>query len=368
MFIDLHGHVNKMGTFLYGNAIKGLPQIENVLFAKLLSLNSINFDFGDCNFTESNMVAKDRIDGLSREGSSRVAMYKETSLPNCYTIETSFQGSRKMNLLAPKFNKVKKAIESEQPLTNPYSKLYDGKPAIYTPEIYEDMGRVIQYIVLIHKQAICNSLLDYYDENPVSRIPNSSYKTIEGVKGDIAQHLNIHITIPYRTKRPTLYGPTATSEGKKKQTAPKTTKESEVTLKKIKELKKEYSSSPSKKKPVVREKSADAAGEPQKALNRGTALLRSQKMVEREDKKKEELCKRKEHKLNNAFFPPIEKTPEVIKKPKQGLRQIKVKIGVKAADVKKAGKVAKSVKRVEGAKGGVKKLKHKSQHSFCTSL
>ena len=168
MFIDLHGHVNKMGTFLYGNAIRGLPQIENVLFAKLMSLNSLNFDFADCNFTEANMVVKDRIDGLSREGASRVAMYKATSLPNCYTIETSFQGSKKLNTLASKFNKLKKAIEPEQPITNPYSKLYEGKPAIYVPEIYEDIGR-----------AICNSLLDYYDENPLSRITNSSYKTIE---------------------------------------------------------------------------------------------------------------------------------------------------------------------------------------------
>ena len=142
LFIDLHGHVNKMGTFLYGNAIKGPQQIDNMLFAKLISLNSLNFDFADCNFTESNMMVKDRIDGLSREGSSRVAVYKETLIPNCYTIEASFQGSKKVNFLAPKLNKVKKGIESEVPLTNPHSKFYDGKPAVYTPEIYEDMGRV----------------------------------------------------------------------------------------------------------------------------------------------------------------------------------------------------------------------------------
>ena len=143
-YIDLHGHVNKMGTFLYGNAIKGPPQLENVLFAKLLSLNSLNFDMADCNFTESNMCVKDRLDGLSREGSSRVAIYKETNLPNCYTIETSFQGSKKLNTLASKLNKAKKIVEPELPITNPYSKIYEGKPAIYTQEIYEDVGRVIK--------------------------------------------------------------------------------------------------------------------------------------------------------------------------------------------------------------------------------
>ena len=88
------------------------------------------------------MVVKDRIDGLSREGCGRVAIYKATSLTNCYTIETSFQGSTKLNFLAPKFNEIKKAIEPENPFTNPHSKVYEGKPSIYTPEIYEDMGRV----------------------------------------------------------------------------------------------------------------------------------------------------------------------------------------------------------------------------------
>jgi len=141
MFIDLHGHVNKMGTFLYGNALKDNSQVDNVLFAKLLSLNSLNFDFADCNFTQGNMVVKDW-DGLSREGCSRVAIYKETCLPNCYTIETSFQGSKRINYLPPKFNKLKKMIEPESGLTNAHSKIYGASSAIYTPEIYEDMGRV----------------------------------------------------------------------------------------------------------------------------------------------------------------------------------------------------------------------------------
>eukprot|EP00826_Nyctotherus_ovalis_P049366 TRINITY_DN595_c0_g6_i1.p2 TRINITY_DN595_c0_g6~~TRINITY_DN595_c0_g6_i1.p2 ORF type:complete len:158 (+),score=53.05 TRINITY_DN595_c0_g6_i1:1171-1644(+) len=142
MFIDLHGHVNRMGTFLYGNALKEGAQIENMLFAKLLSLNSLNFDFGDCSFAEENMVARDWNDGLSRDGSSRVAIYKETLLPNCYTIEAGFHGSKRLNNLPPKYNKIKKSIEPEHILTNPHSKLYAGKPAVYTIEMYEDMGRV----------------------------------------------------------------------------------------------------------------------------------------------------------------------------------------------------------------------------------
>lgn len=142
MYIDLHGHVNKFGTFLYGNSIKGISQVENVLFAKLLSINSLNFEFDQCNFKEANMVIKDRIDGLSREGSSRVAMFKETNIPNCYTIETSFHGSRKVHTLPLRFNRAKNSDEAEDPITDLQSEIYQGKPGIYTPEIYEDMGRV----------------------------------------------------------------------------------------------------------------------------------------------------------------------------------------------------------------------------------
>lgn len=88
------------------------------------------------------MVARDRVDGLSREGSSRVAIFKETNLPNCYTIEASFQGSKKLNVLASKYNKSKNCIEPEQPLTDLHSKYYEGKMVVYTPEVYEDIGRV----------------------------------------------------------------------------------------------------------------------------------------------------------------------------------------------------------------------------------
>lgn len=143
MFIDLHGHVNRIGTFLYGNQIRGLQQVENVLFAKLLSLNSLNFDFDDCSFKESNMTAKDSFDGLSREGSSRVAVHRATQLSACYTVEASFHGSRKLCSLPAKFNSLRNAVEAEDVFTNVQSKLYDGKPAVYTPLLYEDMGRVL---------------------------------------------------------------------------------------------------------------------------------------------------------------------------------------------------------------------------------
>ncbi len=225
-------------------------------------------------------------------------------------------------------------------------------------------------------------MLDFYDENPVSRIPNTNYKSLEGIKSDIAQHLNLHITIPYKTKRPTLYCPTATSESKKKvpsaTAAKSSSKESDTTLKKIKETKKESSSyaataaagsrtaptpaANNKRKSAAppREKSADAAGEPQhRALTRGNALLKSQKL---EPKKEELVVRRKEHKLNNAFLPPIEKIPEPpTKKLKQNVRHIKVKIGAVKAGEKKLGKsAAKASKKTTDP---VKKAKPKRSNT-----
>jgi len=49
-----------------------------MLFPKLVSLNCLNFDFIECSFSEGMMNVKDKGDGLSREGSGRVGVYKAT--------------------------------------------------------------------------------------------------------------------------------------------------------------------------------------------------------------------------------------------------------------------------------------------------
>ena len=77
LYVDLHGHASKRGCFIYGNYFESEEtQAENMLFPKLISLNTGHFDFTGCNFTERNMYLKDRKEGLSKEGAGRVAMYK----------------------------------------------------------------------------------------------------------------------------------------------------------------------------------------------------------------------------------------------------------------------------------------------------
>ncbi len=101
-YFDLHAHASKKGCFLFGNSLDYANQIENCLLTKLISMNSEHFDYENCVFSERNMYAKDKSDGLSKEGSGRVALYKSTNLTHCYTVECNYNAGRKSNLLGEK--------------------------------------------------------------------------------------------------------------------------------------------------------------------------------------------------------------------------------------------------------------------------
>ena len=60
------------------------------MFPRLLSLNNPIFEYDACNFTEKNMYSKDKGDGLSKEGAGRVALYKQSKISLCYTIECNY--------------------------------------------------------------------------------------------------------------------------------------------------------------------------------------------------------------------------------------------------------------------------------------
>ena len=79
LYVDIHGHASKRGIFMYGNHFSDMEtKIASMLLPKLMSINSANFDFPACNFTERNMFLKDRHTGAGREGSGRVSAYKAT--------------------------------------------------------------------------------------------------------------------------------------------------------------------------------------------------------------------------------------------------------------------------------------------------
>ena len=70
-----------------------------MLFPKLLSMNSKNFEYEGSNFTEKNMYCKDRADSISKEGAARVALFKITKNPYCWTLECNYNMGRYENQL-----------------------------------------------------------------------------------------------------------------------------------------------------------------------------------------------------------------------------------------------------------------------------
>eukprot|EP00919_Chromeraceae_sp_WS-2016_P011489 GHVR01026823.1.p1 GENE.GHVR01026823.1~~GHVR01026823.1.p1 ORF type:complete len:229 (+),score=5.91 GHVR01026823.1:1183-1869(+) len=103
--LDLHAHVNKQGAFIYGNSISNLKnQVEVCLFPKILSFNCEFFDYDACNFSEKNMSSKDKVDNLTKEGASRVSIYKDTGLPFCWTLECNYNSCKVTNII-PKVSK-----------------------------------------------------------------------------------------------------------------------------------------------------------------------------------------------------------------------------------------------------------------------
>lgn len=87
LYVDLHAHATKRGCFMYGNHFSSLEDhAECMVLPKLVSLNSVHFDFSHCVFTERNMCAVEKRDGgaIGKEGSGRVAIYKATGLLQRY--------------------------------------------------------------------------------------------------------------------------------------------------------------------------------------------------------------------------------------------------------------------------------------------
>ena len=99
----LHGHATKRGCFVFGNSQPDQDkQIEQMLFPKLMSLNSVNFDLNECSFNDADNNKKD-LKGDSREGSGRAAVYKLTQLPFCYTLEGNYATGHRINTLQPRY-------------------------------------------------------------------------------------------------------------------------------------------------------------------------------------------------------------------------------------------------------------------------
>ncbi|XP_037306231.2 cytosolic carboxypeptidase-like protein 5 isoform X2 [Pungitius pungitius] len=178
-YVDLHGHASKRGCFMYGNNLPDeSQQVENMLYPRLIAVNSAHFDFLGCNFSEKNMYARDKRDGQSKEGSGRVAIHKALGLLHSYTLECNYNTGKTMNTIPPACHDNGRATPPPPP----------SFPPKYTPEIFEQVGR-----------AVAISALDMAECNPWPRLVLSEHSCLMNLRAWILKHvrntkgLNAHI-------------------------------------------------------------------------------------------------------------------------------------------------------------------------------
>ena len=152
-YIDFHAHATKRGCFMYGNAHIGEKYVENLLFPTLLSLNCEHFDIDACNFTLKNMKTRGKKDGLSKQGTGRVALYRETGMVQCYTLEANYN----------------RGLPTDQ----------EPCPPPYTIEMFRNLG-----------EAVGVSLLDMIRQNPSSVLPSTPYQNLSGLRSALARSAN----------------------------------------------------------------------------------------------------------------------------------------------------------------------------------
>ena len=172
-YIDTHGHATKRGCFIFGNALPETERmVDNVLYAKLVGANCRWFDFGGCVFTERNMYGRDKRDGLSKEGSGRVAVYKMTGLTHVYTLECNYNMGRTVTRLQPPH--IPKGIDKGA-LSPPPPPLKSVAPK-YTPDSWRDVGK-----------ALALAALDLLGVNPCSRLGPPNGGGMAKLRGIVTQ-------------------------------------------------------------------------------------------------------------------------------------------------------------------------------------
>ncbi|TFJ96487.1 protein FAM86A [Platysternon megacephalum] len=168
-YVDLHGHASKRGCFMYGNSFsEENAQVENMLFPKLISLNSAHFDFMGCNFSEKNMYARDKRDGQSKEGSGRVAIYKASGIIHSYTLECNYNTGRSVNSIPMACHDNGRASPPPPPTF----------PTKYTMELFEQVGR-----------ALAIAALDMAECNPWSRLIMSEHSSLSNLRAWMLKHV-----------------------------------------------------------------------------------------------------------------------------------------------------------------------------------
>lgn len=79
MFIDLHSHSRKLGTFFYGNTLSSNTAVTRIM-PLLVCKKDQRFTFKNCRFAGGSNSA------------ARYALFESLRIPLIYTVECSFYG------------------------------------------------------------------------------------------------------------------------------------------------------------------------------------------------------------------------------------------------------------------------------------
>jgi hypothetical protein len=98
IYLDLHAHASRKGSFIYGNVLDNLDdQVQNQLFCKLIEINTKHFNYKGCLFSKDHMMRidpGDKVKGLSASGSGRVYNYLRHHILHSYTLECNYNTYR----------------------------------------------------------------------------------------------------------------------------------------------------------------------------------------------------------------------------------------------------------------------------------
>ena len=135
-----------------------------------------------------------RVQGVTKEGAGRVAVYNATGIPHCYTLECNYNTGRLVNAkpnakgdgrASPSREaerlagtctcavRVSGACTSLQPFRGDGAAcaVHHRVSPKYSPEHWEEVGR-----------GCVIALLDLDGNNPWSRLQRSEYRTVEGLR------------------------------------------------------------------------------------------------------------------------------------------------------------------------------------------
>lgn len=117
--MDFHAHSTKRGCFIYGNQMgNNDEEAEAKLFPKLMSLNSVNFDFRSSSFNDTKNNTLDwQNEGRSASSRAAISKLSKGTNPLVYTLEANYARGKNINHLRPRFD-IKKGCTV--PNENPY--------------------------------------------------------------------------------------------------------------------------------------------------------------------------------------------------------------------------------------------------------